>query len=352
MTRYFPEVVEAVQGQLPRALRGRRRDRGARPGAQRPGVRGAPAAHPPRREPGEAAGRADARPASSRSTCSRSATRTSPRGRSRERRAGWRRRWPRRAAGAPHADHRRPRRRRASGSSSSRAPAWTGSIAKTPDGTYQPDKRVMTKVKHERTADCVVAGLPGAQDRAGRDRVAAARALRRRRAPGVASGSSARSRWRARRALFERAAAAASRRSTATRGTGPGRRRATARRARRGSRWNAGKDLSFVPLRPERVVEVALRLHGGRALPPHRPVRALAPGPRPAVLHVRAARAAGHVRPGRRAGPQLAASWPQAPSMSWPRVSRTVQRPGGSSRARTRAGAGAAWRPTGCPASG
>ena len=30
---------------------------------------------------------------------------------------------------------------------------------------YQPDKRVMMKVKHERTADCVVGGLPVAQVR-------------------------------------------------------------------------------------------------------------------------------------------------------------------------------------------
>ena len=33
-----------------------------------------------------------------------------------------------------------------------------GVIAKPPDGTYQPDKRVQLKVKHKRTADCVVAG--------------------------------------------------------------------------------------------------------------------------------------------------------------------------------------------------
>src|SRR5512146_397225 len=33
-----------------------------------------------------------------------------------------------------------------------------GLIAKRPDLTYQPDKRVMTKIKHTRTADCVVAG--------------------------------------------------------------------------------------------------------------------------------------------------------------------------------------------------
>ena len=34
-----------------------------------------------------------------------------------------------------------------------------GVVAKPLDGTYQPDKRTMFKVKHERTADCVVAGF-------------------------------------------------------------------------------------------------------------------------------------------------------------------------------------------------
>src|ERR1700729_1834243 len=33
-----------------------------------------------------------------------------------------------------------------------------GLIAKSPDGLYEQDKRVMFKIKHERTADCVVAG--------------------------------------------------------------------------------------------------------------------------------------------------------------------------------------------------
>src|SRR5919107_2140589 len=33
-----------------------------------------------------------------------------------------------------------------------------GLIAKAPDLVYQPDKRVMAKIKHERTADCVLAG--------------------------------------------------------------------------------------------------------------------------------------------------------------------------------------------------
>src|SRR3954468_17119777 len=33
-----------------------------------------------------------------------------------------------------------------------------GLIAKRPDLAYEPDKRVMAKIKHVRTADCVVAG--------------------------------------------------------------------------------------------------------------------------------------------------------------------------------------------------
>ncbi|MEI6622431.1 MAG: ATP-dependent DNA ligase [Actinomycetes bacterium] len=34
-----------------------------------------------------------------------------------------------------------------------------GVMAKSPDGVYQPGKRAMFKIKHERTADCVVAGF-------------------------------------------------------------------------------------------------------------------------------------------------------------------------------------------------
>ena len=34
-----------------------------------------------------------------------------------------------------------------------------GVVAKAEDGTYQPNKRVMLKIKHEREADCVVAGF-------------------------------------------------------------------------------------------------------------------------------------------------------------------------------------------------
>ena len=76
MTRYFPEVVEAVQANLPERVRRRRRDRRGRPGARRARLRGAAAAHPPRRQPGRACSPRRPRPASSPSTCSRSATTT------------------------------------------------------------------------------------------------------------------------------------------------------------------------------------------------------------------------------------------------------------------------------------
>ena len=56
-----------------------------------------------------------------------------------------------------------------------------GVVAKPLDGTYQPDKRTMFKVKHERTADCVVAGYRLHKTGPDAHRLAAARPLRRRR---------------------------------------------------------------------------------------------------------------------------------------------------------------------------
>ena len=52
-----------------------------------------------------------------------------------------------------------------------------GVIAKPLTITYQPDKRVMFKIKHERTADCVVAGYRVHKSGQRRNRIAAARAL-------------------------------------------------------------------------------------------------------------------------------------------------------------------------------
>ncbi|MDT7711855.1 MAG: hypothetical protein QOG46_544 [Pseudonocardiales bacterium] len=130
-----------------------------------------------------------------------------------------------------------------------------GLIAKQLEAPYQPDKRVMTKIKHERTADCVVAGyrlhksgpdalgslLLGLHDDRGvlvSVGVVGAFPMDRRREllvelqPLVTTFDDHPWAW-ARQEEGER----------------------TPRKSET-SRWNAGKDLSFIPLRPERVVEV------------------------------------------------------------------------------------------------
>ena len=53
-----------------------------------------------------------------------------------------------------------------------------GVVAKPLDLPYSPDKRVMFKIKHARTADCVLAGIPLAQERPDR-RLAGPRPVRR-----------------------------------------------------------------------------------------------------------------------------------------------------------------------------
>ncbi len=131
-----------------------------------------------------------------------------------------------------------------------------GVIAKPVDVTYQPDKRLMFKIKHERTADCVVAGyrthkadaeaigslLLGLYDAEGNLAsvgVIGALPMARRRElyaqlqPLVAEWEEHPWNW----AKPEEAAARTPRSSEF-------------------SRWNNQKDLSFTPLRPERVVEV------------------------------------------------------------------------------------------------
>ncbi|MGP8000085.1 MAG: ATP-dependent DNA ligase [Streptosporangiaceae bacterium] len=130
-----------------------------------------------------------------------------------------------------------------------------GLIAKTLDGTYQPDKRAMFKVKHERTADCVVAGYrphKSGPDAIGSLLLGLYTADGRLASVGVVGAFP----MAVRRELFTElqplvttfeghpwnwAAAEAAVRNP---------------RSSEHSRWNAGKDLSFVPLRPERVVEV------------------------------------------------------------------------------------------------
>lgn len=131
-----------------------------------------------------------------------------------------------------------------------------GLIAKPLDARYQPDRRAMFKIKHERTADCVVAGYRAHKT----DKNAIGSLLlglydsRGELANVGVVGAFPMAR---RRELFEELQplvtdfddhpwAWAKEEAGATR---------TPRHSE-SSRWSAGKDLSFVPLRPERVVEV------------------------------------------------------------------------------------------------
>ena len=130
-----------------------------------------------------------------------------------------------------------------------------GVMAKDPGGAYQPGKRTMLKVKHRRTADCVVAGLRwhrGApQERVGSLLLGLYDAQRRLHHIGVVGSFSA----ARRRALVEELGPyrSANEDHPWQGWTGAGSRR----RPGAVSRWNAGKDLSWVPLRPELVVEVS-----------------------------------------------------------------------------------------------
>jgi ATP-dependent DNA ligase len=130
-----------------------------------------------------------------------------------------------------------------------------GLIAKPLDLTYQPDKRVMSKVKHERTADCVVAGYR--LHKSGPDAIGSLLlGLYNDRGVLASVGVVGAFPLATRKELFielqplvttfdghpwDWAAHLQGERTP---------------RKNEGSRWNAKKDLSFVPLRPERVVEV------------------------------------------------------------------------------------------------
>ena len=130
-----------------------------------------------------------------------------------------------------------------------------GLIAKPLGGTYQPDKRVMFKIKHERTADCVVAGYR-VHKSGGRRIGSLLLGLYTDDGELASVGVIGAFPLARREELFEEMQPlvttfddhpwAWAKQEEGTR---------TPRKGE-GSRWNAGKDLSFVPLRPERVVEV------------------------------------------------------------------------------------------------
>ena len=130
-----------------------------------------------------------------------------------------------------------------------------GVVAKPLGVTYQPDKRVMFKIKHERTADCVVAGYrlhKSGEEAIGSLLLGLYGDDGRLASVGVIGAFPMAERKRLFQELqplvttfdghpWDWAAHEAGERTP---------------RKNETSRWNAGKDLSFVPLRPDRVVEV------------------------------------------------------------------------------------------------
>jgi len=130
-----------------------------------------------------------------------------------------------------------------------------GLIAKSPDLAYQPDKRVMFKIKHERTADCVVAGYR--PHKSGDDAVGSLLLGLYRDGGELASvgvvGAFPMAQRRALRLELEPLVTTFDEHPWNWAKTSEGTRTP---RSAEFSRWNAGKDLSFIPLRPERVVEV------------------------------------------------------------------------------------------------
>ena len=140
-----------------------------------------------------------------------------------------------------------------------------GVIAKRLDDIYTPDKRTLVKVKHSRTADCVVAGyrihkdgkgvgslLLGLYDEEGQLQHV-----------GVTAAFTAKFRTELLGILEPLLENALVDHPWADWANAMA--HAEARLPGAGSRWNAGKDLSWVPVRIERVVEVTFgQLQNGR----------------------------------------------------------------------------------------
>jgi len=136
-----------------------------------------------------------------------------------------------------------------------------GVVAKDPASPYQSGKRVMTKIKHERTADCVVAGYR--THASGPDAVGSL-LLGLYRDDGVlaAVGVAGAFPMAVRKAMVRELAPLVT--TLDSHPWGAAATGCTPREAEH-SRWAAGRDLSFVPLRPELVAEVAYdHLEGDR----------------------------------------------------------------------------------------
>ena len=302
LTRYFPEVVAAIREQLPAAVRARRRAlRG--PDARRrhaaPPVRGAPGADPPGEVAGRPAGRADARRLR------------------RLRPARARRRRPTSTARSPSAAPRS--RRRWPGSTGpcyltrtttdpAVAEQWfaefegaglDGVVAKPLGAPYQQNARTMLKIKHERTADVVVAGYREHKTSTP-ERPLLGSFLLGLYADGELQhvGVSASFTAERRAELWEEVQPLVC--PIEEHPWGKWQEWAIANPDRvpgTQSRWSQGKDLVVHAAAARARARGQVRPHGGPALPAHRAVQAVAPRPRPRVVRLRPARGAGELRP-------------------------------------------------------
>ena len=136
-----------------------------------------------------------------------------------------------------------------------------GVVAKSFDGSYQPDKRVMLKIKHERDCDCVVAGFRWYKHAAGTEIGSLLLGLYNDEGALQHVGVCASFTKEKRRELLdfltsyrENALVNHPWKSWAEISADPS---VAQRMPGAQSRWSQGKDLSWEPLRPELVVEVA-----------------------------------------------------------------------------------------------
>ncbi|MEK6721726.1 MAG: ATP-dependent DNA ligase [Chloroflexota bacterium] len=147
-----------------------------------------------------------------------------------------------------------------------------GVVAKRLDAAYQPGKRAMLKIKHQRTADCVVAGFRWHKNGPGTHIGSLLLGLFDDEGTLHHAGITSSFTWDRRAALVEELEPL---RSAALDGhpwrewaewSAMGDADASGQRLPGAtSRWNRGKDLSWEPLRAERVVEVAYdHLQGSR----------------------------------------------------------------------------------------
>ena len=165
-----------------------------------------------------------------------------------------------------------------------------GVVAKRLDEPYQPDKRALVKVKHERTAECVVAGYRIHKDGNGvgslllglyddKDQLQHV---------GVAAAFSVKFRAELLAELEPLTHDAVD--DHPWRDWAEWQHSDEARKPGATSRWNAGKDLSWVPIRGRAGGRGDVRPAREAALPPRRLVRPLAPRPHAGELPLRPAR--------------------------------------------------------------